>query len=54
MGALALILLLFLVLRTEISPNGRVREPVGIYNTRYPHKSLKDKTPDKVHRALEG
>lgn len=31
-----------------------VRESVEIYNTQRPHLSLQYKTPDEVHRALEG
>ncbi|MGX9334572.1 MULTISPECIES: IS3 family transposase [Klebsiella/Raoultella group] len=31
-----------------------VRESVGIYNTQRPHLSLQYKTPDEVHRALQG
>ncbi|MCF6688578.1 transposase, partial [Raoultella terrigena] len=31
-----------------------VRESVEIYNTQRPHLSLQYKTPDEVHRALQG
>jgi len=46
----------YLLVKPENMAQARrmVRESVEIYNTRRPHLSLKYKTPDEVHRALEG
>ena len=46
----------YLLVKPEDMTQARrmVRESVEIYNTRRPHLSLKYKTPEEVHRALDG
>lgn len=45
----------YLLVKPEDTEQARkmVRESVEIYNTQRPHVSLKYKTPDEVHRALD-